>query len=93
MLTHVTDPDTNPDTNSTTISYTPSTQCTNTTNVGLVASVTDANNKTTKYCYDLRGNRTDIYDALSRHTQFQYDGRNRVTQITYPDTTIRTRPR
>jgi len=83
LLTKVTDPDNN----STTIGYTPSTQCTNQSNVGLVASSTDALNKTTNYCYDLRGNRTDIYDALGRHTAFQYDTRNRLKQVTYPDST------
>jgi RHS repeat-associated protein len=83
LLTEVIDPLNNP----TYLGYTPSTQCTNQTNVGLVASVTDARNKTTSFCYDQRGNRTDVYDALGRHTQFQYDARNRATQVTYPDST------
>jgi RHS repeat-associated protein len=38
------------------------------------------------FIYDARGNRTDVYDALSNHTQFSYDSRNRLTGITNPDT-------
>jgi RHS repeat-associated protein len=76
---------TDPNNHVTMIGYTPSAQCSNQTVTGLVASITDANSKTTNYCYDGRGNRTDIYDALNNHTAFQYDAGHRLTEITYPD--------
>jgi RHS repeat-associated protein len=81
MLVAITDPLEH----TTTVGYTPSAQCANRTVTGLVASITDANGKTTSYCYDPRGNRTDVYDALNNHTAFQYDAGRRLTQITYAD--------
>ncbi len=57
---------------------------------GLVKHVTDPNGKQTYSEFDARGNRTLVQDALSRQTHYQYDGLNRVTQITYPDNTTKT---
>lgn len=62
----------------TTIAYNP---------VGLIQSITDANNKVTSYEYDSRGNRTAVVDALQNRTTFDYDAGNRLTKITYSDTT------
>ena len=84
LLTQVIDPKNH----TTSFGYAPDSVCTNQTNIGLMATATNALNKTTKFCYDAFGNRTDIYDALnSRHTALQYDSRNRLKQITYPDNT------
>jgi len=74
-LTQITDPKGNV----TTLSYTP---------VGLIASITDAQNNTTSYQYDARGNRTAVIDPIngpSHPTSFTYDLMNRLTGITYPD--------
>src|SRR2546430_12830339 len=39
------------------------------------------------YAYDARGNRTSVTDANGQPTQFAYDSMNRLTQVTYPDST------
>ncbi len=57
---------------------------------GLIQSITDAQNNTTSYTYDARGNRTGVIDPIngSAHpTTFTYDIMNRLTGITYPDGT------
>ena len=56
------------------------------TNVG-APGITDAQSNVTSYAYDSRGNRTSVTDALSHTTTFTYDTGNRLTQITYPDST------
>src|SRR5579864_5518137 len=74
-LTQLTDPLDHP----TTLTYTPA---------GLIASITDAQNNTTSYQYDQRGNRTTVIDPIngaSHPTTFTYDIMNRLTGITYPD--------
>ena len=57
---------------------------------GLIQSITDAQNNTTSYAYDSRGNRTSVIDPIngSAHpTTFTYDAMSRLTGITYPDGT------
>jgi RHS repeat-associated protein len=57
---------------------------------GLIQSITDAQNNTTSYTYDARGNRTSVIDPIngSTHpTSFTFDIMNRLTGITYPDGT------
>jgi RHS repeat-associated protein len=74
-LTQITDPKGN----LTTLTYTP---------VGLIASITDAQNNTTSYQYDSRGDRTAVIDPIngSAHpTSFSYDSMSRLLGITYPD--------
>jgi RHS repeat-associated protein len=74
-LTSITDPLSNP----TTLAY---------TTTGLIASITDAQNHTTSYQYDARGNRTAVIDPINgagHPTTFAYDIMNRLTGITYPD--------
>ena len=74
-LTQITDPKGN----LTTLAYTP---------VGLIASITDAQNNTTSYQYDSRGDRTAVIDPIngSAHpTSFSYDSMSRLLGITYPD--------
>jgi RHS repeat-associated protein len=74
-LTQITDPLTHP----TNITYTPA---------GLIATITDAQQHTTTYQYDTRGNRTAVIDPIngsSHPTTFTYDIMNRLTAITYPD--------
>jgi len=74
-LTQITDPLTNP----TNITYTPA---------GLIATITDAQQHTTTYQYDSRGNRTAVIDPIngaSHPTTFTYDMMNRLTAISYPD--------
>ena len=76
-LTHITDPLGHP----TTIAYYPT---------GLIQSITDAQNNTTSYAYDARGNRTSVIDPIngsSHPTTFAYDAMSRLTGITYPDGT------
>jgi RHS repeat-associated protein len=73
-LTSITDPLNN----KTTIAYYPS---------GLINTITDAQSNVTTYAYDLLGNRTSATDANSKQTTFTYDTMNRLTKITYPDTT------
>ncbi len=76
-LTQITDPLNHP----TTLSY---------YSTGLIQSITDAQNNTTSYAYDGRGNRTGVIDPIngSAHpTTFTYDILNRLTGITYPDGT------
>jgi len=63
----------------TTLAYTPA---------GLISTITDAQSHVTTYGYDLRGNRTSVTDALNNQTTFTYDLGNRLTKITYPDTTF-----
>jgi len=58
------------------------------TTTGLIASITDAQNHTTSYQYDARGNRTAVIDPINgaaHPTTFAYDIMNRLTGITYPD--------
>jgi RHS repeat-associated protein len=74
-LTSITDPLSNP----TTLTY---------TTTGLISSITDAQNHTTSYQYDARGNRTAVIDPINgaaHPTTFAYDIMNRLTGITYPD--------
>src|SRR5208283_678153 len=73
-LTKITDPLNN----ATAIAYTP---------VGLIQTITDAQQNVTTYGYDSQGNRTSVTDALQHQTTFTYDALNRLTKITYPDTT------
>lgn len=57
---------------------------------GLIQSITDAQNNTTSYTYDARGNRTSVIDPIngSAHpTTFSYDIMNRLLGITYPNGT------
>jgi len=73
---------TDPKLNNTTIAY---------TSAGLIDSITDAQNKVTKYTYDARGNRLSITQdygtgGLNLQTAFTYDVMNRLTKITYPTT-------
>jgi RHS repeat-associated protein len=56
--------------------------------VGLIATITDAQNNVTSYGYDSHGNRTSITDAANNQTTFTYDAADRLTKITYPDTTF-----
>jgi len=70
-LTSITDPNTN----KTTIAY---------NSIGLISSITDAQNKVTQFQYDARGNRTLIIDPNNQQTSFTYDNMNRLTKITYP---------
>jgi YD repeat-containing protein len=60
--------------------------------LGRLKTKTDALNKTTTYNYDNNGNKTSEIDAFTppRTTSYQYDNMNRVTKITYPDTTFKT---
>src|SRR6266849_10655081 len=44
--------------------------------------------RATSYGYDQRGNRTSVTDALNNQTTFTYDLVNRLTKITYPDTSF-----
>ena len=56
--------------------------------VGLIATITDAQNNVTSYQYDTRGNRTAVIDPINgaaHPTSFAYDIMNRLTGITYPD--------
>lgn len=53
---------------------------------GMINSITDAQNNTTTYTYDARGNPTSLTDANNNVTQFQYDSGNRLTLVTYPTT-------
>jgi RHS repeat-associated protein len=58
------------------------------TAVGLIQTITDAQNQVTTYQYDARGNRTAVIDPVngsSHPTTFTYDAMNRLTAITYPD--------
>ena len=58
------------------------------TSTGYIASITDAQQNTTSYQYDVRGNRTAVIDPIngSAHpTTFAFDVMNRLTGITYPD--------
>jgi RHS repeat-associated protein len=74
-LTSITDPLSNP----TTLTY---------TTTGLIGSITDAQNNTTSYQYDARGNRMAVVDPVNgaaHPTTFAYDIMNRLTGITYPD--------
>jgi RHS repeat-associated protein len=71
-LTQITDPKGN----ITTLTYTP---------VGLIATITDAQNNVTTYQYDSMGDRTAVIDALQNQTSFSYDAMSRLTGITYPD--------
>jgi YD repeat-containing protein len=51
-------------------------------------SITDAQNNTTSYQYDARGDRTAVIDPIngtSHPTTFTYDLMNQLTGITYPD--------
>ncbi|MFZ3265601.1 MAG: IPT/TIG domain-containing protein [Terriglobales bacterium] len=76
-LTQITDPLGHP----TSIQYYPT---------GLVQSITDAQNNTTSYTYDARGNRISVIDPIngSAHpTNFTYDIMNRLLGITYPNGT------
>jgi RHS repeat-associated protein len=76
-LTQITDPLGN----STTLTYYPT---------GLIQTITDAQNNTTSYAYDARGNRTSVIDPVngSAHpTSFSYDVMNRLLGITYPNGT------
>jgi RHS repeat-associated protein len=55
---------------------------------GLIQSITDAQNNTTSYTYDARGNRTSVVDPIngSGHpTTFTYDLLNHLLGITYPN--------
>jgi len=54
---------------------------------GLINTITDAQNNVTTYAYDGHGNRTSVTDALNHQTTFTYDTGDRLTKITYPDTT------
>src|SRR5712691_4761867 len=58
--------------------------------LGKLKTKTDALNKTTTYVYDNDGNKTSETDANNHTTSYQYDYMNRVTKITYPDTTFKT---
>ena len=56
----------------------------------MIQSITDAQNNTTSYAYDSRGNRTSVIDPIngSAHpTTFAYDAMSRLTGITYPNGT------
>jgi len=55
--------------------------------LGRVASVTDANNSTITYGYDVDGNLTDVYDGDSppNHIGIHYDIRGRKTDSSDPD--------
>jgi YD repeat-containing protein len=58
------------------------------TTAGLIASINDAQNNTTSYQYDSRGNRTAVIDPINgaaHPTSFAYDAMSRLTGITYPD--------
>ncbi len=57
------------------------------TAAGLISTITDAQNNVTTYGYDAHGNRTSVTDALNHQTTFTYDSMDRLTKITYPDTT------
>jgi RHS repeat-associated protein len=54
---------------------------------GLINTITDQQNNVTTYGYDTHGNRTSVTDALNHQTTFTYDAMDRLTKITYPDTT------
>jgi RHS repeat-associated protein len=69
---------TDPLNNVTTITYFPT---------GLINTIKDAQNNVTTYGYDAHGNRTSVEDASNQSTTFAYDTGDRLTQITYPDTT------
>jgi RHS repeat-associated protein len=56
--------------------------------VGLISTITDAQQNVTTYAYDQHGNRTSVTDALSNQTTFAYDAGDRLTKITYPDQTF-----
>ena len=58
--------------------------------LGRLTKKTDALNKTTTYVYDNNGNKTSETDANNHTTSYQYDNMNRVSKITYPDTTFKT---
>jgi len=60
------------------------------TPVGLVDSITDAQQNITRFEYDLRGNRTAVVDPLQNRTTFAYDQRDRLITVTYPDSTTAT---
>jgi RHS repeat-associated protein len=60
------------------------------TSVGLIATIKDAQNNVTTYGYDAHGNRTSVTDALTHQTTFAYDAGDRLTMITYPDSTTTT---
>ena len=52
----------------------------------MVASETDANNQTTRYEYDVQGNRTKVTNALNQITTFTYESVfNKMTTMTDPN--------
>src|SRR5260370_37172595 len=58
--------------------------------LGRLKTKTDALGKITSYVYDNNGNRTSETDANNHITSYLYDNMNRVSKITYPDTTFKT---
>jgi RHS repeat-associated protein len=55
--------------------------------LGRLGTVTDELGNVTTYEYDANGNKTAQVDALGRRTTFTYDAANRLTRITYPNST------
>lgn len=54
---------------------------------GLINTIKDAQRNVSTFAYDARGNRTSVKDALGNTTAFAYDSMNRLTKITYPNST------
>lgn len=57
--------------------------------LGRLTTKTDALHGVTSYVYDNNGNRTSETDANNHTTSYLYDNMNRVSKITYPDTTTK----
>jgi RHS repeat-associated protein len=72
---------TDPLSNTTTFQYDP---------LGRLITQTDPLGNVTHFEYDFDGNQTAQVDALGRRTTYTYDADNRLTRVTYPDTTTQT---
>lgn len=55
--------------------------------LGRLSKIIDPLDGETRYEYDANGNKTLMVDALGRHTVYTYDAANRLTRITYQNTT------